>query len=103
ANFPPSLRYQSPSSGQWWFDIRQLSALEPPIASRFQMCKSQGFDAVDADSVDAYTNVAGVFSAQDQLNYNTWIAQEAHSLGLGVALHNDTDQAVQLAPEFDFA
>jgi hypothetical protein len=105
SNFPSSVLGNSNSSGERWLDIRQLSVLEPLMTSRLQMCKSKGFDAVDPDNVDAYTNNNTGFplTGTDQLTYNTWIAQEAHSLGLGLALHNDNDQAAQLAPVFDFA
>ena len=40
---------------------------------------------------------------QDQLAYNEWIANTAHSLGLSVGLKNDVDQTAQLEPYFDWA
>ena len=105
SSFPSSvLGNNNGSSNERWLDIRQLSILEPLMTSRLQMCKSKGFDAVDADNVDGYINNTGfALSSQDQLTYNTWVSQEAHSLGLGVALHNDTGQAAQLVANFDFA
>lgn len=101
SNFPSSVLGSSAGSGERWLDIRQLSVLEPLMTSRLQMCKSKGFDAVDPDNVDGYENSTGFpLTAQDQLTYNTWIAQESHAVGLGVALHNDNDQVAQLAPAF---
>ena len=58
-----------------------------------QMCKDKGFVAVDADNVDGYTNANGVgLTAADQLAFNTWLANTAHSLGLGIGLKNDLNQ-----------
>jgi hypothetical protein len=68
-----------------------------------QMCKDKGFLAVDPDNVDAYTNNNGVgLTAADQLDYNTWLADTAHGLGLAVDLKNDVGQIAELAPLFDF-
>jgi hypothetical protein len=74
------------------------------MTARMRMCKHKGFDAVEPDNIDGYTNDTGFpFTAQDQLRYNTWIANAAHSLGLSVGLKNDVDQTAQLEPYFDWA
>jgi len=65
---------------------------------------SKHFDALEPDNIDGYTNNTGFpLTAQDQLTFNTWIANTAHSLGLSVGLKNDNDQTAQLAPSFDWA
>ena len=88
--------------GERWLDIRQLSVLEPLMTARFQMCKQKGFDAIEPDNIDGYENDTGfAISAQDQLNYDQWIANEAHSVGLAVFQKNDPEQARQLQPDFD--
>jgi hypothetical protein len=88
--------------GERWLDIRQLSVLEPLITARFQMCKQKSFDAIEPDNVDGYQNQTGFdISAQDQLSYNRWVAEEAHSVGLAVFQKNDPEQATQLQPDFD--
>ncbi|HYB28976.1 MAG TPA: endo alpha-1,4 polygalactosaminidase [Solirubrobacteraceae bacterium] len=90
--------------GEKWLDIRQLSVLEPIMTARFEMCKQKGFDAVEPDNMDGYENSTGFpLTAQDQLNYNEWVAEEAHSLGLAVFQKNDPDQASTLEPYFDGA
>jgi hypothetical protein len=90
--------------GEKWLDIRRLSVLEPIMRARFQMCKRKGFDGVEADNVDGYTNPTGFpLTGAQQLTYNRWLAHTAHSLGLSIALKNDLDQARQLAPSFDYA
>jgi len=90
--------------GERWLDIRQLSVLEPIMTARMQMCVQKGFDALEPDNIDGYTNSTGFpLTATDQLTYNTWIANTAHSLGLSVGLKNDNDQTAQLEPSFDWA
>jgi hypothetical protein len=88
--------------GERWLDIRQLSVLEPLMTARFQMCKQKGFDAIEPDNIDGYSNDSGfAISAQDQLSYDEWIAKQAHSVGLAVFQKNDPEQAAQLEPDFD--
>ena len=90
--------------GEFWLDIRQLATLGPIMTARFQMCASKGFDAIEADNVDGFDNPTGfAIGAPDQLTYNTFLAQQAHLLGLSIALKNDPTQATTLAPIFDFA
>jgi len=90
--------------GERWLDIRNVSLLEPIMASRMDMCKAKGFDAVDPDNVDGYTNDTGFsLRANDQLVYNRMLARLAHERGLAVGLKNDVDQAAALQPDFDFA
>ena len=73
-------------------------------APGFQICKDKGFDAIEADNVDGYTNKTGFpLKAADQLRFNRFIAAEAHALDLAIALKNDTDQVKQLEPSFDLA
>jgi hypothetical protein len=88
--------------GERWLDVRQLSVLKPIMTARFQMCKQKGFDAVEPDNIDGWENDTGFpISAQDQLNYNQWVAGEVHSLGLAVLQKNDPEQAAKLQPYFD--
>jgi hypothetical protein len=103
SKFPSSvLGNQNGWPGERWLDIRQLSVLEPLMTARFQMCKQKGFDAIEPDNIDGYQNGTGfAISAQDQLSYNQWLANEAHSLGLAVFQKNDPEQATQLQPDFD--
>jgi hypothetical protein len=67
------------------------------------MCKSKGFLAVDPDNVDGYSNVNGKgLTAADQLDFNRFLAGEAHKQGVAVGLKNDNDQIAQLVDVFDF-
>lgn len=91
-------------AGERWLDIRQLGFLRPILKRRMQMCKTKGFDAVEPDNVDGFSNNTGFkLTAADQLAYNRMLAETAHLLGLRVALKNDAEQIRALEPYFDFA
>ncbi|WP_326600600.1 endo alpha-1,4 polygalactosaminidase [Streptomyces sp. NBC_01803] len=90
--------------GERWLDIRDLDALRPLMAERFDMCRNKGFDAVEPDLLDGYLNATGFpLTAADQLAYNRMIADLAHDRGLSVGLKNDLPQIPELVDEFDFA
>ncbi|MFB7667470.1 endo alpha-1,4 polygalactosaminidase [Kitasatospora sp. NPDC056138] len=91
-------------SGERWLDIRRIDVLKPLMAARFDMCRKKGFDAVEPDLLDGYTNRTGFpLTGADQLRYNRMIAALAHERGLAVALKNDLEQVPQLVGQFDFA
>ncbi len=104
-SFPKSLLGRSNGwPGEKWLDIRRLGVLEPIMAARFQMCRERGFDAVEPDNIEAFSNSSGFpITAQQQLTYNEWISTEVHSLGMAVLQKNDGEQAAQLQPYFDGA
>ncbi len=90
--------------GEKWLDIRQVATLGPIMQARFQTCKNKGFDAIEPDNIDGYTNSTGFpLTAADQLTYNRALAGWAHALGLSIGLKNDGDQAGALEPVFDWA
>jgi hypothetical protein len=103
ASFPASvLGHTNGWPGEKWLDIRQLSVLEPIMTARFQMCHEKGFDAVEPDNMEAFSNKSGFpVTAQEQLAYNEWIAGEVHSLGMAVLEKNDGEQATEQQPFFD--
>jgi hypothetical protein len=87
-----------------WLDVRRIDLLAPVLLARMDTCRVKGFDAVEPDNVTAYANDSGFpITADDQLAFNTWIANEAHARALAVGLKNDTDQVEALVPYFDFA
>lgn len=90
-------------SGELWLDIRN-PVFYPVIEARMDQCKKKGFDGIEFDNVDGYTNDTGFpLTANDQLKYNVFLANEAHKRGLSVALKNDLDQVPTLLPYFDWA
>lgn len=90
--------------GERWLDIRQISILGPIMQARMDMCKSKGFDAIDFDNVDGYTNSTGFpLTGAQQIAYSKYLAQQAHARGLSVGLKNDIEQLNDLVSSFDFA
>ncbi len=91
-------------AGERWLDVRQTSILEPIMQARFQLCKQKGFDAMDPDNLDGYENRTGFpITYAQQLTYDTWVANEAHAVGLTVDQKGDNDQVKDLVKVFDFA
>lgn len=87
-----------------WLDVRQIDALKPIMAARFDICKGKGFDAIEADNVDGYSNATGFrISKKDQLAYNRMLADLAHARGLSIGLKNSPDLVDDLVDNFDFA
>jgi hypothetical protein len=87
-----------------WLDVRRLDVLLPIMAARMDLCARKGFDAVEPDNVDAWSNDSGFdLTAADQAVYNRELARLAHERGLAVGLKNDVEQVELLHPHFDFA
>jgi len=90
--------------GERWLDIRQMDLLAPILSARLDLCAEKGFDGVEPDNLDGYTNPTGFdISYEDQLVFNRWVADQAHARGLAVGLKNDPDQVVDLVDWFDWA
>lgn len=89
--------------GEWWVDVRDETVREI-LAARLDLAVERGCDAVDPDNVDGYQNDNGLgLTAEDQLDFNRWLAAEAHDRDLLVGLKNDLGQVEALAEDFDFA
>lgn len=90
--------------GERWLDIRRIGVLRPIMAKRFDLCRAKGFDAVEADLVDGYTETTGFpLTGADQIAYDRLIAALVHARGMSVGLKNDLGQIPALLPYFDFA
>jgi endo-alpha-1,4-polygalactosaminidase (GH114 family) len=90
--------------GEKWLDIRQIDVLAPIMRARLDLCKEKGFDAVEPDNMDSYTNDTGFpLTYDDQLTYNRWLANEAHQRGLSIGLKNNPEQVADLVEDFDWA
>jgi hypothetical protein len=89
--------------GEKWLDIRRIDLLGPIMRARLDLCQAKGFDAVEPDNIDGYTNTTGFpLTYQHQLAYNIWLANEAHARGLAIGLKNNPEQVADLLPYFDF-
>ncbi len=85
-----------------WLDIRSEN-IANIMTSRLDMAVLKGCDGVEPDNMDAYVNDSGFdLTANDQLAFNKFIANEAHKRGLSVGLKNDLDQIQLLVNFFDF-
>ncbi|KPL81983.1 endo alpha-1,4 polygalactosaminidase [Herpetosiphon geysericola] len=90
--------------GEKWLDIRQIELLAPIMRARMDECKSKGFDGIEPDNINGYQNPTGFsLNANDQLAYNRWLANEAHSRGLSIGLKNDSEQVDELLAYYDWA
>ena len=92
--------------GEWWLDVRNIqqsdSALARIMNARLDMCDSKGFDAVEFDNMDGYTNSTGFpLTAGDQARYNVFLANGARTRGMSAMMKNDVDQIGTLLPYFD--
>lgn len=73
--------------GEKWLDIRQIDLLAPIMRARLDECAGKGFDGIEPDNMEAYTNDIGFpLTYEDQLTYNIWLAEEAHARGLSIGL-----------------
>lgn len=86
-----------------WLDIRS-SNVHRIMKARLDVAVEKGCDGVEPDNMDGYLNDPGFnFTAQDQLAYNRFIANEAHKRNLSVGLKNDLDQVEELLDYYDFS
>ena len=89
--------------GEYWLDVRRHD-IRPILAARLKRCRDRGYDGIDPENVNGYTNDTGFpLTAADQREFNRWVAARAHGLGLAVGLKNELEQAKELEPRFDFA
>jgi hypothetical protein len=61
--------------GEKWLDIRQIDQLAPIMRARLDACRAKGFDGIEPDNIDEYTNDTGMTTAQfcpqtNALNFN---------------------------------
>lgn len=90
--------------GERWLDIRRIDVLGPIMEARLDECEAKGFDGIEPDNMDGYTNDTGFpLTYEDQLAYNIWLADEAHARGLSIGMKNDGDQVADLVGHFDWA
>ncbi|WP_051963181.1 endo alpha-1,4 polygalactosaminidase [Deinococcus misasensis] len=68
------------------------------LTEHMQRVKTLGCEAIEPDNIDAHKNVSGI-TATDQYNFNVWLANTAHSMGLKILLKNDLGQIADGAAE----
>ena len=90
--------------GERWLDIRRIDLLEPIMLARLNHAIEKDCDGVDPDNVDGYANATGFgLTYGDQMEYNVWLAEQAHERGLSIGLKNDVGQIDDLVEHFNWA
>jgi hypothetical protein len=90
--------------GERWLDIRRMDLLQPIMSARIDLCRKKGFDGVIFDNVNSYINPTGFpLTAEDQFRYSAWLGNEARARGLAAGMNNNSEQARELEPYFDWA
>ena len=91
-------------SGERWLDIRQIDVIAPIMKARLDLCAEKGFDGIEPDNMEIYTNDTGFpLTYDDQLMYALWLAEEAHARGLAIGQKNAPEQTEHLVKVYDFA
>jgi len=89
--------------GENYVDIRS-TVVRNIMTARMDLAVTKGCDGLEPDNVDGYESNTGFpITAADQLNFNEFIAAQAHQRSLSVGLKNDVDQGKTLEPFFDWA
>jgi hypothetical protein len=89
--------------GERYADIRSAKVRQI-MSERMDLAVTKGCDGVEPDNVDGYANNNGLgLTAANQLEYNKYLAQQAHARGLSIGLKNDLDQVGALVSSFDWA
>ena len=86
-----------------WVDTRD-AAVRKVLKARLDLAAERGCDGVEPDNVTAFQNDSGFdLTADDQLDFNRFLADAAHGRGLLIGLKNDLLQIAELVDSFDFA
>jgi hypothetical protein len=86
-----------------WLDVND-DTVRSLILARLDVAVERGCHGVEPDNMDGYQNDNGVgLNATEQLAFNRFVADAAHTRGLSVGLKNDLDQLEDLVDWFDWA
>ena len=105
SSFPPSAIGKPVDGGadEKWLDIRADQVREI-MKKRLEQAVQKGCDGVEPDNVDGYRHSTGFsIHSSEQLEFNRFLALEAHGLGLSIGLKNDLEQVSALVADFDWA
>ncbi|MFB9994548.1 endo alpha-1,4 polygalactosaminidase [Deinococcus oregonensis] len=97
--YPSYLKIQQDADWpeEYFLDVNDVfksnSVLAVILKNRFKMCKDKGFAAIEPDNMQNDENVSGGrISTQQQIDFNGWVADQAHALGLAIFQKNGPDK-----------
>ena len=92
-----------------YMDVANQGAILPIEYKRIDMCKQKGFDAIEPDEMDDYSNSPGFADVTyaAQVSYNKAIAAYAHGSAnslapISIGMKDDIEQSKDLAGSFDW-
>jgi hypothetical protein len=84
--------------GEYWLNTSSPN-VRNIMSARLQLAASKGCDGVDPDNVDGYDNDNGLdLTSSDAIDYITFLAIGAHSLGMSLGLKNAGEIVNQTLP-----
>ena len=90
--------------GEKWLDISRYEQFADVMLARLDLAVQKDCDGIEPDNIHAYQEDTGFpLTYQDQLEYNKWLAREAHKRNLSIAIKNDGEQVPDLVNDYDFA
>eukprot|EP00833_Pecoramyces_ruminatium_P001041 jgi/Orpsp1_1/1175073/evm.model.c7180000052528.1 len=89
---------------EYWLDFR-VEEIKAFMSERLDIAKSKGCDGIEFDNVDTVYNVnwSDALTVEDQLKYDKWLANEAHSRNMAAGFKNSIELLEDLKGIFDFA
>ncbi|KNC74577.1 hypothetical protein SARC_12880, partial [Sphaeroforma arctica JP610] len=88
-----------------WLDLRRMDMFLEVMLERIDLARDKGCDAIEYDNLDMIIhdhNIPGAeFDLKIQLQFNIWLAEQAHARGMAVALKNSNEFNMFLADTFD--
>ena len=101
SQYPTYLKLQQDPNwpAEYFLDVTDVfkpgSVLATILTNRFRMCKEKGFSAIDPDNLQNDENVTGGrITLQQQIDFNGWVADQAHAQGLAVTQKNGPDKSL---------
>ena len=97
-----------------WLDLSNYSLFADIMKARLDRCAAKGFDGVEGDNVDAFSQQIpddnGVVNAgtsfkitkQHSIDYIRWLAAESHKRGMAFGLKNAASLASDVISEVDW-
>jgi uncharacterized protein (TIGR01370 family) len=105
ADFPPEVIGAALPDweGERYLDIRRQDILLPIMAKRFEACLEAGYDGIDPDNIDVFSNESDFdLSATDAVAYLAALADLAHEMDLIIGQKNAPELSGALADTLDF-